>query len=199
MSSQNVLICDGDVVKLCDFGSSHEYIRATLMSFAGTASWMAPEVIRNEPVSDRADVFSFGVVMWEMITREIPFHGFDPATVIWQVASHRRRLCIPSSCPAPFAKLIEACWMEKPSDRPSMTEIFATLKSFQKEKRLCEETNTFIGNKNIWKIEIEKVMENLKSLEGEMYKREVCRRSSLSALSLSFTDPFFFSFSDRLR
>ena len=57
-----MLLCDDYVVKLCDFGSSHDYIRTTLMSFAGTASWMAPEVIRNEPISDRADVFSFGVV-----------------------------------------------------------------------------------------------------------------------------------------
>ena len=55
----SMLITYDDVVKISDFGTSKELSdKSTKMSFAGTVAWMAPEVIRNEPVSEKVDIWS---------------------------------------------------------------------------------------------------------------------------------------------
>jgi serine/threonine protein kinase len=54
----SVLVADGDVVKISDFGTARELgENSTRMTFAGTVSWMAPEVIRNEPCSEKVDIW----------------------------------------------------------------------------------------------------------------------------------------------
>jgi mitogen-activated protein kinase kinase kinase 13 len=57
------------------------------MSFCGTVSWMAPEIIKNEPCSDKVDIWSFGVVLWELLTQEIPYKDVDSGAIIWGVGS----------------------------------------------------------------------------------------------------------------
>ena len=58
MYRNSVLIAANDVVKISDFGTSREWNeKSTKMSFAGTVSWMAPEVIRNEPCSEKVDIW----------------------------------------------------------------------------------------------------------------------------------------------
>ncbi|KPP78003.1 mitogen-activated protein kinase kinase kinase 12-like [Scleropages formosus] len=84
LKSPNMLITSDDVVKISDFGTSKELSdNSTKMSFAGTVAWMAPEVIRNEPVSEKVDVWSFGVVLWELLTGEIPYKDVDSSAIIW--------------------------------------------------------------------------------------------------------------------
>lgn len=54
----SVLVTQTDTVKISDFGTSKELSdKSTKMSFAGTVAWMAPEVIRNEPVSEKVDIW----------------------------------------------------------------------------------------------------------------------------------------------
>lgn len=54
----SVLVTHNDTVKISDFGTSKELSdKSTKMSFAGTVAWMAPEVIRNEPVSEKVDIW----------------------------------------------------------------------------------------------------------------------------------------------
>ena len=48
---------------------------------------MAPEVIRNEPYSEKADVWSFGVVVWELLTRRVPFEGMEPLAVAYHIGT----------------------------------------------------------------------------------------------------------------
>uniref|UniRef100_A0A671W9W8 Mitogen-activated protein kinase kinase kinase n=1 Tax=Sparus aurata TaxID=8175 RepID=A0A671W9W8_SPAAU len=93
LKSPNMLITHDDLVKISDFGTSKELSdKSTKMSFAGTVAWMAPEVIRNEPVSEKVDIWSFGVVLWEMLTGEIPYKDVDSSAIIWGVGNNSLQL-----------------------------------------------------------------------------------------------------------
>jgi len=69
------------------------------MSFAGTVAWMAPEIIRNEPCSEKVDVWSFGVVLWELLICETPYKNIDSSAILWGVGNNSLHLPLPSSCP----------------------------------------------------------------------------------------------------
>uniref|UniRef100_A0A7N6C1D7 Mitogen-activated protein kinase kinase kinase 12 n=1 Tax=Anabas testudineus TaxID=64144 RepID=A0A7N6C1D7_ANATE len=128
LKSPNMLITHDDLVKISDFGTSKELSdKSTKMSFAGTVAWMAPEVIRNEPVSEKVDIWSFGVVLWEMLTGEIPYKDVDSSAIIWGVGNNSLQLPIPESCPDGFKILLRQCWNCKPRNRPSFRQILLHL------------------------------------------------------------------------
>ena len=69
-----MLVSDNRSMKLTDFGVSrtldHQFTKMTVI---GSAAWMAPELIRSEPCSEKVDIWSFGVCLWELLTREEPY------------------------------------------------------------------------------------------------------------------------------
>ncbi|CAB1346816.1 unnamed protein product, partial [Coregonus sp. 'balchen'] len=128
LKSPNVLVTQQDTVKISDFGTSKELSdKSTQMSFAGTVAWMAPEVIRNEPVSEKVDIWSFGVVLWELLTGEIPYKDVDSSAIIWGVGSNSLHLPVPSTCPDGFKILMKQTWQGKPRNRPSFRQILLHL------------------------------------------------------------------------
>ncbi|GJP44618.1 hypothetical protein CLOM_g3991 [Closterium sp. NIES-68] len=93
---------------------------------------MAPEVLRNEPSNEKSDVYSFGVVLWELSTMQRPWRGLNAMQVVGAVGFQQRRLVIPGSVDPAVSKVIGACWAEKPSERPSFSEIVHELKEIHK-------------------------------------------------------------------
>ncbi|CAN0264517.1 unnamed protein product, partial [Scytosiphon promiscuus] len=84
LKSLNVLIDENWVTKVTDFGLSR--FKATSVSEkmtgqAGTYHWMAPEVINSQHYTEKADVFSYGIILWEIFTRAIPYGGMQPVQV----------------------------------------------------------------------------------------------------------------------
>ncbi|XP_026403268.1 serine/threonine-protein kinase EDR1-like isoform X4 [Papaver somniferum] len=80
LKSSNLLVDKDWTVKVGDFGLSplkHTTFLST-NSGKGTPQWMAPEVIRNEPANGKADVYSFGVILWELATSKIPWADLKP-------------------------------------------------------------------------------------------------------------------------
>lgn len=83
LKSANCLVNKRWTVKICDFGLSRIMTDASMRNStsAGTPEWMAPELIRNEPFTEKCDIFSFGVIMWELYTLQRPWEGEPPERV----------------------------------------------------------------------------------------------------------------------
>lgn len=72
LKSTNLLVTASYDVKIADFGLSRTNAPGHMHTFCGTPANMAPEIVRQEPYDEKADVFSFAIVMWELLTREEP-------------------------------------------------------------------------------------------------------------------------------
>ncbi|PIN22902.1 Tyrosine kinase [Handroanthus impetiginosus] len=125
LKSANCLVNKHWTVKICDFGLSRIMTDSPMKdcSSAGTPEWMAPELIRNEPFTEKCDIFSLGVIMWELYTLNRPWDGVPTERVVYAVANEGSRLEIPEG---PVGRLIKDCWAE-PHARPSCEEILTRL------------------------------------------------------------------------
>ncbi|XP_071700607.1 probable serine/threonine-protein kinase SIS8 [Rutidosis leptorrhynchoides] len=130
LKSPNLLVDKNWAVKVCDFGLSRMKNSTFLSSrsTAGTAEWMAPEVLRNEPSDEKCDVYSFGVVLWELCTMKQPWGGMNAMQVVGAVGFQHRRLDIPNDMDPTIADIITRCWQTDPKLRPTFAEIMAALK-----------------------------------------------------------------------
>uniref|UniRef100_G3NFS6 Mitogen-activated protein kinase kinase kinase 12 n=1 Tax=Gasterosteus aculeatus aculeatus TaxID=481459 RepID=G3NFS6_GASAC len=170
LKSPNMLITHDDLVKISDFGTSKELSdKSTKMSFAGTVAWMAPEVIRNEPVSEKVDIWSFGVVLWEMLTGEVPYKDVDSSAIIWGVGNNSLQLPVPESCPDGFKILLRQCWNCKPRNRPSFRQILLHL-DIASADVLSTPQETYFKSQAEWREEVKQHFEKIKS-EGTCIHR----------------------------
>ncbi|CAF0921260.1 unnamed protein product [Rotaria sordida] len=145
LKSPNILFFDRNTLKISDFGTSKQLVnrRSQIMSFNGTSAWMAPEVIKKEPCSEKIDVWSFGIILWEMITCAVPYNNIDAAAVIWGVAKGSLNLPIPSSIPEGFKSLMTMCWKQQPSNRPTFQQIITYLDIKKSEIILFEQEQEY--------------------------------------------------------
>ncbi|XP_010428298.1 PREDICTED: serine/threonine-protein kinase EDR1-like isoform X2 [Camelina sativa] len=134
LKSPNLLVDKNWVVKVCDFGLSRMKHSTYLSSksTAGTAEWMAPEVLRNEPANEKCDVYSYGVILWELFTLQQPWGKMNAMQVVGAVGFQHRRLDIPDFVDPAIADIIRKCWQTDPKLRPSFAEIMASLKRLQR-------------------------------------------------------------------
>lgn len=72
---------------------------------------------------------SFGIVVWEIMTRSIPYGNMDVSLVILEVCTKNIRPEIPSDCPKYLVEIMEQCWKEDPNQRPDMSQILSKLGS----------------------------------------------------------------------
>jgi serine/threonine protein kinase len=116
--------------KICDFGLSHKN-QGDLNTgdTKGTFRWMAPEVIKEELITFKCDVYSYGIVLWELLTREIPFSDMPLVQVVWAVAQCNERPELPSTFPTGFHDLVEQCWQHDPEHRPSWWDVITHLQT----------------------------------------------------------------------
>ncbi|XP_020104386.1 serine/threonine-protein kinase EDR1 [Ananas comosus] len=134
LKSPNLLVDKNWTVKVCDFGLSRLKHNTFLSSksTAGTPEWMAPEVLRNEPSNEKCDVYSFGVILWELATLRMPWSGMNPMQVVGAVGFQDRRLDIPKEVDPLVGRIIWECWQTDPSLRPSFEQLTTALKSLQR-------------------------------------------------------------------
>lgn len=134
LKSHNLLVDEYYRVKVSDFGLSRMVVEdspaAQTMTSCGTPSWTAPEVLRGEKYSSACDVYSMAIVLWECVTRSVPYEGIPHFQVVFTVGNQGMRPEIPPDCPHAWANLIVDCWAENPDDRPSFDDIINRLRRF---------------------------------------------------------------------
>jgi serine/threonine protein kinase len=129
LKSANLLIGEGWKIKVCDFGlarkspSSEE--EAKLMSFVGTDEWMAPEVALEEKYGKPADVFSYGMVLWELITRKKPPERKPREKFAFNADEYEGEM--PNDTPPKLWKLLCDCADFEPAKRPGFKQILERL------------------------------------------------------------------------
>ncbi|QDZ24812.1 serine/threonine protein kinase [Chloropicon primus] len=130
LKSPNLLVDRNWCVKVTDFGLSrmkHSTFLST-KSNAGTPEWMAPEVLRSEPANEKSDIYSYGIILYELITGKIPWEGLNAMQVVGAVAFQDKRLNVPEGIDEEVKELMQNCWRGDPSKRPSFEEILKALR-----------------------------------------------------------------------
>lgn len=161
------------ILKLTDFGLARELQKTTNeMSAAGTYSHMPPEVIKSSTYSKASDVWSFGVLLWELLTGEVPYKGIDPLAIAYGVAVNKLTLPIPSTCPQIFSDLIHACWHTDPHKRLTFEQIMECLTEISNSPFATTPYESFWTMQQDWKTEIQEMFNEIKLRENELRSRE---------------------------
>eukprot|EP00051_Salpingoeca_urceolata_P014428 m.183653 g.183653 ORF g.183653 m.183653 type:complete len:781 (-) comp18084_c0_seq1:243-2585(-) len=146
IKSGNLLVSEKWSVKVADFGTSKlcstlqnsavkpigdKQSAMTMTTKTGTGPWMAPEVMRGDPYSLSADVYSFGCVVYELIEHKAPWwhlpNQFFMSSLWTKLIDEDQRPTIPETCPPAWRTIMEATWATDPSARPSFEQLVSTL------------------------------------------------------------------------
>ncbi|XP_037497765.1 serine/threonine-protein kinase STY46 isoform X2 [Jatropha curcas] len=134
LKAANLLMDENEVVKVADFGVARVKAQSGVMTAeTGTYRWMAPEVIEHKPYDHKADVFSFGIVLWELLTGKLPYEYLTPLQAAVGVVQKGLRPTIPKNTNSKLAELLERCWQQDPALRPDFAEIIEILRQIMKE------------------------------------------------------------------
>ncbi|XP_059656422.1 serine/threonine-protein kinase STY8-like [Cornus florida] len=134
LKTANLLMDENEVVKVADFGVARVQVQSGVMTAeTGTYRWMAPEVIEHKPYDHKADVFSYGIVLWELLTKELPYSYLTPIQAAIGVVQQGLRPTIPKNTHPKLAELLQKCWQQNPTLRPEFSEILGILQQIGKE------------------------------------------------------------------
>ncbi|MFA6037776.1 MAG: protein kinase [Legionellales bacterium] len=136
IKSMNVLLGEGMIPKLTDFGLAKMKDKlsastSTVNSAAGTLHWMAPELLDEEniPHTTACDVYSLGILLWEIYSRKIPYDGKTGKQIYQHVVLQEKRETINQDCPVKFKNLITQCWAPDKNARPAAVDVVKDLES----------------------------------------------------------------------
>lgn len=159
LKPDNVGFTSDGRVKLFDFGLS-TCVRARardsdayeMTGYTGSLRYMAPEVALRQPYTEKVDVYSFSIMVWQMARDRVPFKGFNKDIFMKQVVRYNDRPKLDSSWPAGFSDLLVECWSRDPAKRPTFTVVKARL-----DKLIADESHS---GKRAKKGKIIKAVEN---------------------------------------
>lgn len=134
LKSDNLLISADKSIKIADFGVARIEVQTEGMTpETGTYRWMAPEMIQHRPYTQKVDVYSFGIVLWELIAGSLPFQNMTAVQAAFAVVNKGVRPIIPSDCPPVLAEIMTRCWDANPEVRPPFAEIVTMLENAEVE------------------------------------------------------------------
>jgi serine/threonine protein kinase len=133
LKAENLLIDEHFRCKLSDFGLSRAFDTGGTMTVCGTPSWVAPEIFRGERYTEKIDIYSYSIVMWELFCFKKPHQDQDTIELPYLVGKKGLRPPVPIHFPPKLKSLIQECWRENPDQRPSFEEILKQLNEVEQE------------------------------------------------------------------
>ncbi|XP_032809576.1 tyrosine-protein kinase CSK [Petromyzon marinus] len=123
LAARNVLVSDDSIAKVSDFGLAKEQATATVDSSKLPVKWTAPEALRHNAFTSQSDVWSYGVLLWEVYSfGRVPY----PRVPLKDVVSHVEkgyRMDAPEQCPPVVYQLMRDCWSLDPQKRPKFQDL----------------------------------------------------------------------------
>lgn len=178
LKPSNILLSHSDVLKISDFGTHkvfNDKLPVTSITYAGTHAYMAPEVIRSEPYSFPVDVWSYGVVLWEILIGDEPYKNLDSSAVVWAVGNNSFRLPIPYSFPEGFRRILIGCWKAQPGDRLTFQQICMILKgAIHEVDKISNER--WLPLQAEWKREIREELNKHLQFKNDPNEDQLCRQ-----------------------
>ncbi|OQS04788.1 kinase [Thraustotheca clavata] len=167
LKSHNILLSTKKYFKLADFGLTHN-IDTSMTRGVGTLAWIAPEVLTGERYGFPAEIYSFGVVLTELDTREIPYLNLQlfPYAFMNGVCNGSLRPSLRQNCSLCYKKWVENCLAHDPSQRPTALEIVSIIHAqlFPKDQAIQSEYNQLNTTQVLSKLSIEDNKSSTKSI-----------------------------------
>ncbi|XP_041738232.1 tyrosine-protein kinase TXK [Coregonus clupeaformis] len=136
LAARNCLVSDKNMVKVCDFGMTRYVLDNQYTSSTGSkfpVKWSPPEVLHYNKYSSKSDVWSFGVLMWEVFTEgKTPFEGRSNVDVMDEITKGNR-LYRPQKASSDVYQLMYQCWHERPQGRPSFSELLERIRQLAEQ------------------------------------------------------------------
>jgi len=142
IKSMNYLIAEDVHLRVADFGLSikQEQLKSSVqrsreqddskVDEVGSVPWMAPELFKLVPsYSVKSDIYAYGIVLWEIASREDPYKDCPSATLLRECVKDGDRNPIPEGTPKEFDKLIQDCWAQVPEQRPTAAKVLERIRS----------------------------------------------------------------------
>lgn len=130
LKPQNILVTKGtDECKIADFGCCKNLTECnspttpTKSNLTGTYSYRAPELLRGEPATEKADIYSFGICLWQMVARERPYGGENHQIIIFKVVAYNLRPKIPDNTEKLYTQVMTRCWDKCKAKRQTAQEV----------------------------------------------------------------------------
>nr|CAD7572003.1 unnamed protein product [Timema californicum] len=131
LAARNVLVCENKTVKISDFGMSRDIYEQNVYYKKGKGrlpvKWMAIESLTHQVYTTQSDVWSFGILLWEIVTLGgNPYPG-TPTNRLFHLLKTGHRMECPNNCSPELYSLMLSCWNAKPKERPTFVELYNKL------------------------------------------------------------------------
>ncbi|KAH0795894.1 TKL family protein kinase [Histomonas meleagridis] len=130
LKTMNILLDGDDIAKIADFGlAGMMKDNEMLFGGVGTPHYTAPEVLERKSYGSKVDIYSYGIILWEMAVRQIPYRDKSPQEIYDHVVNKGWRLPFTNNVPNCLKQIISRCWNVNPIERPDFDEIVHLFKS----------------------------------------------------------------------